>query len=135
MTTITLDADGPADPAYVLEVARALAEAARVLCHLTRHPEALGEPPDADRLLREISSAAARLPQVLTQVSAHLSQEAAAGRLEVAGGKYRGHPDTAVTDFRACADEASAALMRAAAEIGDAAEITSAMAPAGGGHA
>jgi hypothetical protein len=32
MTTITLDPDGPRDPAYLLEVAEAFAEAARVPC-------------------------------------------------------------------------------------------------------
>lgn len=127
-TTITLDTGAPPDPAYLRQVAEALAECARVLAHLTAHREAIAAPGDADGLLRDISAACARLPQVVRQVREHLAREAAADRLEVTHGKYREYPDIAVTDFHDHADEASAALMRAAAETGDMAEITSALA-------
>ena len=49
---ITVNPDGPADPLYVLELAEGLAEITRALANLTRHHSALGEPPDADALLR-----------------------------------------------------------------------------------
>lgn len=125
---ITLDTSAPPEPAYVLEVARALAESARVLAHLTRHAEALGEPPDADRLVRELSSCAGRLPQVLSQVSRHLSRDGGEGRIGVVSGQYAGRPDAAVTALWQHLDAASAVLMRAASELDAAAEITSAMA-------
>ena len=78
--------DGPADPLYVLELAEGFAEIARTLNHLTRHHESLHYPAEADELIREISSAAGRLPQLLEQVSGWLEAEQAAGRIGVADG-------------------------------------------------
>lgn len=128
--TVTLDTSAPPDPAYLLEVARAFAESARVMAHLTRHTEAFGTPEDMERVLREISAGLARVPQVLTQGSRRLALENAASRIEVTRGQYEGRPDAAVTDAWEHFDEASAAAERAARELGAAADITSAMAPA-----
>lgn len=128
--TITLDPEGHPDPAYLRAAAAALPVLVRVLAHQACHSEALGEPAAIAGMLQEISLACQALPRVLTQVRGHLAREDAAGRLEVTRGKYQGHPDTAVTDLWAHVDEASAALLRAAAELDDAAEIASAMAVA-----
>jgi len=83
--SVTLTTEGPCDPLYVLEVAEAIAEAVKVLNHLTRHHEALGEPSDADRVIRELSSAVARLPQLTSQIAAWIRTEHAAGTITLAG--------------------------------------------------
>lgn len=84
---VTLNVDGPRDPQYVLEVAEAAAQCVRVLNHLTRDHAALEYPAEADTLIRYLSSAAARLPQLLVQVGAWLEQEAADGRIRVIRGE------------------------------------------------
>jgi hypothetical protein len=106
-TSVTLNTDGPCDPLYVLEVAEALAEAARVLNHLTRGHECLEYPSEADRLIREVSVAAGRLPQLLGQVTRWLSDEQAAARIEMPGGEYAGRPDLAFTAARLRLDAAA----------------------------
>ena len=85
---VILDIDGPRDPLYVAEVADAFAEAVRVLNHLTRDHAALEYPSEADRLIRGISTAASRLPQLLGQVSAWVNAEYAAGRIRMTGGEF-----------------------------------------------
>jgi hypothetical protein len=58
----------------------------RALNHLTRHHEALREPSDADQLIRDVSLAVSRLPQLLEQVSGWLVAEQAAGRIGIVPG-------------------------------------------------
>jgi hypothetical protein len=103
---VILNIDAPRSPDYLLEVAEAFAEAPRVMNHQTRHHEALEYPSEADRLVRELSSAAGRLPQLLDQVAAWLEQEAAAGRIEVPSGEWAGVPGVAVVAVRLRADYA-----------------------------
>ena len=83
---LDLNIDGPRDPDYVLEVAEAFAEAARVMNHLTRDHGALQYPSEADRLIRDVSLAVSRLPQLLEQVAGWLEAEQAAGRITMASG-------------------------------------------------
>lgn len=125
--TVTLDTSGPADPAYILEVARAVAEGMRVLGHLTRHPEAFRDPADTERVLREISSAAARAPQVLDQVNARIRAWHEAGELGVASGMHAGYPGGASFAVACCVDEAGKAASRMVTAIDSAADVTSAM--------
>lgn len=86
MTTVTITTSAPPDPATVTEYGDALPELVKALNNVTRHPEALEEPQDAYRLLLNIESAVARLPQLLEQVSARLNGMYADGRLEMDGG-------------------------------------------------
>ena len=83
-TTISITTSAPADPATVTEYGDALPELVRALNHVTLHHEAMEYPSDADRLLRNISLAVSRLPQLLEQVSGWLQAEQAAGRIEMA---------------------------------------------------
>jgi hypothetical protein len=83
---LSVTTDGPADPQYVLELANGLAEVVRSLNHQTRHHQALHYPSEADKLIREISLAVSRLPQLLEQVSGWLEAEQATGRIGVADG-------------------------------------------------
>jgi hypothetical protein len=103
---VILSTDAPPDPDYTHEVAEAFAECVRVLNHQTRHHEALEYPSEADRLVRELSSAVGRLPQLLDQVAAWLEQEAASGRIEVPSGEWEGVPGVAVVAVRLRADYA-----------------------------
>ncbi len=125
---ITLNTDGPREPGYVLEVAEGLAESVRVLNHLTRDHAALEYPSEADRLIRELSSAAARLPQLLEQVARWLADEDAAGRIEVPSGEWAGLPGTAVTALQVRLDAARAAAMALSADLDHAAHVTAALA-------
>jgi hypothetical protein len=61
--------------------AHAAAEAIRDLSHTTRDPASLAQPSAAYDLIGALSITAARLPQLLTQISACLNQALAAGRL------------------------------------------------------
>ena len=85
---VALNIDAPPSPDYVLELAETIAEAVRVLNHQTRHHEALEYPSQADTLIRYLSSAASRLPQLLEQVSAWMNAEYAAGRIQMTGGEF-----------------------------------------------
>lgn len=102
MTTITILTTAPADPATVTEYGDALPELVRALAHVTLHHEALDEPADADRLIRNIALAAGRLPQLLDQVSGWLEAEQAAGRIGIADGSL----------FNGAAHAAGVAAMR-----------------------
>ena len=125
---ITLNTDGPREPGYVLEVAEGLAESVRVLAHLTRDHEALQYPSEADRLLRELASAAARIPQLLAQAARWHAAEDAAGRIEVPSGEWAGRPGTAVTALQVRLDAARATAAALAADLEHAAQVTSALA-------
>ena len=61
MTDIDLSTGTAPSPERTRQLAETLAELARVLCHQTRHHEALRYPADADRLVRELSAMAGRL--------------------------------------------------------------------------
>ena len=64
---IDLSTDAAPSPERTRQLAETFAELARVLCHQTRHHEALRYPADADRLVRDLSAMAGRLPQLLAQ--------------------------------------------------------------------
>ena len=83
---IDLSTDAAPSPERTLQLAETMAGIVRTLNHATRHHEALKYPSDADRLIRELSLAASRLPQLLGQVSAWLEAEQAAGRIVMAAG-------------------------------------------------
>ena len=73
-------------PERTIQLAEALAELARVLCHQTRHHEALRYPAEAHRVIQELSLAASRLPQLSRQVAVWLSTEYEEGRIALDGG-------------------------------------------------
>ena len=85
---IDLSTDTAPYPERTLQLAETFAELARVLNHQARHHEALRYPSDADRLIRELSTVAARLPQLFRQVSAWLNTEYEEGRIKMTGGEY-----------------------------------------------
>jgi len=85
-TELTITTNAPADPETVTEYGDALAELVRALNHVTRHHEAMGYPSDADRLIRNVETAVARLPQMLQQVAGWLAEEHADGRIRMAAG-------------------------------------------------
>jgi hypothetical protein len=124
---IDLDTGHPPEPEYVLKVADAFAEAVRVMNLMTMHHEALREPSDADRLIRGISSAVSRLPQLCDQVSRWLAVEQAAGRIQVDGGR---DPGAAVTDVQARLKWASVPAAQLQNELDAAASVTSTLAGA-----
>ena len=125
---ITLNADGPREPGYVLEVAEGVAEGVRVLCHLTRDHEALQYPSEADRLLRDISCAVSRLDQLLAQAGGWLDAERREGRITVTGGPYAGRPGSAVVAAKAALDEARKRLAQGVTALEIAASVTSCLA-------
>ena len=86
MPDITITTAAPADPATVTEYGDALPELVRALNHVVAHHSALDYPSDADRLIRNVSLAVSRLPQLLEQVSGWLEAEQAAGRIRMASG-------------------------------------------------
>jgi hypothetical protein len=81
---IDLSTDAAPSPERTLQLAETFAQIARTLNHQTRHHEALKFPHEADRLIREISTAAGRLPQLLGQVSAWVNTEYEEGRVRLA---------------------------------------------------
>lgn len=125
--SVALNTGGPADPQYVLEVAQAFAQSVRVLNHLTLHHEALEYPSEADRLIREIATAASRLPQLLGQVSRWLGQEMAEGRLRIPEGEYQGRPDMAAVAAMMRLDEAGALAEHLREALDGAASVTATM--------
>lgn len=86
MMDIDLSTDTAPSPERTLHLAETLAEIVRTLNHQTRHHEALQYPAEADRFLRELATAAARLPQLFGQVTSWLHAEVYAGRVEMAPG-------------------------------------------------
>ena len=125
---LAINPDGPADPLYVLELAEAFAEITRALNHLTRHHSALGEPADADQLLRYLETAASRLPQLLEQVSGWLAAEEAAGRIRMADGSGFPGPVVAVGAARGWLERAQADARRLQQALDAAAQVTAHMA-------
>lgn len=92
---IDLSTGAPASPERTRQLAATFAELARVMNHATMHHEALEYPSDVDRVIREIASAASRLPQFLGQLGTWLGREDAAGRVMATGTAYV-YPDVAV---------------------------------------
>lgn len=128
---IDLSTGTPPTPERTRQLAETLAEVVRTLNHTTMHHEALGEPADVDRVIRELVSAAERLPQLLGQIGAWLEREDAAERIEVPSGEYAGNPLLAVATARDLLDSAvtwAAGLHRA---LGLAASVTSDLAGSG----
>lgn len=121
---IDLSTSAPPSPERTRQLAETLAEIMRVLNHQTRHPESIGEPSDVDRVVREMSSAASRLPQLLRQLAARLESAQSAGRIMAVGGDYAGRPDAAVMAERVRLDVAGGAALVLAEELDHAAAIT-----------
>ena len=124
MTDIDLSTGTAPSPERTRQLAETFAELARVLCHQTRHHEALRYPADADRLVRELSAMAGRLPQLLAQAGAWLEAEHAAGRVRAADGDYAGRPDAAVSAARVRLDMARGAAAALRQELDFAASLT-----------
>lgn len=122
---IDLSTDAPASPARTRQLAEAFAEIARVLNHTTMHREALEVPSDADGVLRDAASAAARLPQLCSQVARWVAAEDAAGRIGVPSGEWAGRPHTAVTALQVRLDAARASAASLCADLEYAAQVTS----------
>jgi hypothetical protein len=102
-TPLVLNTDGPDTPEYAKQVARHLAEAVRVLNHLTlghRVPRTLQQPADADYVLVEVVTAIERLPQFLGQLAAWYSNALAAGGLEVKYGQFERNTSGAVLTLK-----------------------------------
>ena len=76
---MTSDDELPGDGAAAL--ARAAAEAIRGLNHATRCDAGLGQPSAAYDVIGALSLAAARLPQLIAQITGYLDQSLQAGRL------------------------------------------------------
>lgn len=125
MMDIDLSTDTAPSPERTLQLAETLAEIVRTLNHQTRHHEALRYPADADRVLRELASAAARIPQLCAQVARWHAGEDAAGRVEVPSGEWAGRPHTAVTALQVRLDAARASAMALCADLESAAQVAS----------
>jgi hypothetical protein len=93
-----------------LFLARAAAEAIRGLNHLTRHQDGLGQPSAACHITGALMLAASRLPQLLTQITSHLGQALAAGRLGHDLGEDPAHDIDAAVIFLGDARASAAAL-------------------------
>ncbi len=128
---IDLSTDTAPYPERTIQLAETMAEIVRTLNHQTRHHEALRYPSEADRLLRELSAAAARLPQLLGQVTSWLHAEVCAGRVEMALGSR--FPDAGLADdvVRLKLEAAAADARRLAKALDAAASVTSDMAARG----
>lgn len=125
---IDLSTDAPASPERTRHLAETLAEIARVLNHTTTDRAAFGVPSDVDRVLREVASAAARFPQLFSQVAARLTLEDDEGRIVVPSGEWAGRPHTAVTALQVRLDMARADAGELCASVEHAAQVTSALA-------
>ena len=125
---IDLDPDTAPSPDRTIQLAEVIAEAVRVLNHQTRHHEALRYPSDADRLLRELATTAARLPQLLGQVTAWLAKEDDADRIEMASGSRYPSAGLAADVVRLKLEVAAADARRLQVSLDAAASVTSDMA-------
>jgi hypothetical protein len=101
------------DTRQVTALAHAAAEAIRDLNHATRDPASLGQPSAAYDVTGALSMTAARLPQLVTQISACLNHALAGGRL---GHDLGEDPALAVDDTVTFLGDAA---MSAAALAGD----------------
>ena len=123
-TEISITTSAPPDPAIVTEYGDALPLLVAALNHVTRHSEAMDDPRDAERLLLNIETAVARLPQLLHQVSARLNDMYADGRLEMDGSGEFTQPALAALAVRARVSEAGELAEEFRAVIASAAVVT-----------
>lgn len=121
---INLSTDAPPSPERTVKLAETLAEIVRVLDRTTMHREALRYPAGADRVLRELSSAAGRLPQLLDQIAGWVAAERAAGRITVPDGEYAGRPDAAAMAVTVRLERAMVTAAQLQSDIDYAARIT-----------
>lgn len=124
---LDLSTGTPSSPERTLQLAEAMAEIVRTLNHQTRHHEALRYPSDADRLLREIETAAMRLPQLLDQIGSWVVTEVDAARIEITDGEWEGNLGGAVTALRIRLDTARGDAEALSADLKRAASVTSTM--------
>jgi len=125
---IDLSTDTAPKPEHTIQLAETMAAIVRTLNHQTRHHEALRYPAEADRLIREVSSAVSRLDQLLAQTSGWLDRERQDGRVEVTGGPHAGNPAEAVITARLGLDWARTHLGEAVTALEAAASVTSCLA-------
>ena len=102
---VAINIDAAPDPQYVLELGEAFAQIVRALNNITRDHAALEYPAEADELIRDVSLAVSRLPQLLEQVGRWLAAEHEAGRVGTDDGA---DPATAVMAARIRLDQARA---------------------------
>lgn len=121
---IDLSTGTPASPERTRQLAETFAELVRVLNHATMDHGALGSPADADRMLREIASAASRLPQLLGQVARWVTAEEGWSCIEVPSGEWAGLPHAAVTALQVRLDAASATAETLRDDLKHAARVT-----------
>jgi hypothetical protein len=85
------------DGLTAVEHAEAAAEAIRAINHLTINDTALGYPSDAWRLVGQLATLTARLPQAFEQITGQLNRWQQAGLIGIdPGTRYAGDPATAV---------------------------------------
>ena len=125
---IDLSTDTAPYPERTLQLAETMADIIRELNHQTLDHEALRYPSEADRLLRELSAAAARLPQLLGQVTSWLHAEVYAGRVEMASGSRFPNAGLAEDVVRLKLEAAAADAGRLQKALDAAASVTSDMA-------
>jgi hypothetical protein len=112
---IELRTDGPHSGAYTREVARAFAETVRVLNHATAAAAGgLDHPQAADVVIGQLAAGARSLNQLLTQISAFVGAQVAAGRLaadsEPAARAAAAAARARLSDASGCARSMAAAL-------------------------
>ena len=129
---VILDTSAPPSPDYVLEVAEAIAEGVRVLNGQTLFHSALQDPPEGDRLVGCLDSAAGRLPQLLDQIASWYEREAAEGKLEVHDGER--NVAMSVVAIRMRADAARVSAEQLQADLASLAQVTATLAAAGEGE-
>jgi hypothetical protein len=117
----------PPSPERTLKLAEGFAEIARALNHATLDHAALRCPQDADQLLRDISAALSRVPQLLGQVADWLDAEYEEDRITVTGGEFPVRA-VAVLAVRARLEEAAGHAGAAGITVGRAADVTGHMA-------
>ena len=125
-TPVIIDSSARQEPGYVLELGEAFAEIPRALNHLTRHHEALEFPAEGDHLIRELDSAAGRLPQLLDQIASWYEREAAEGKLEVHDGER--NVAMSVVAIRMRADAARVSAEQLQADLASLAQVTATLA-------
>lgn len=125
---LDLSTGAPPSPERTIHLAETAAEIFRVMNHATMHHEALRYPSDADRLIREIATAASRLPQLLSQAGTWLAREDEAERIEIPSGENAGNPLLATVTAREHLETAGAIAVALQRALESAASATSAMA-------
>jgi hypothetical protein len=108
--TPDLNPDGPHSPEATRTVARDAAECIRYLNYASgsHSSQGLRWPSDASAVTGSMESLARRLPQFLDQLAAWIKVEAAAGRISLEYGPFKGDPDAAADMVRRVLTEASA---------------------------